>query len=33
MIKKKKEEINFEEELFLEGLFDEFEEDKVYAAS
>ena len=33
MIKKKKEDINFEEELFLEELFDEFEEDKVYAAS
>lgn len=33
MIKKKKEEINFEEELFLEEFFDDFEEDKVYAAS
>jgi len=33
MIKKKKEEINFEEESFLEDFFDDFEEDKVYAAS
>lgn len=33
MIKKKKEEINFEEELFLEEFFDDFEEDNVYAAS
>ena len=33
MIKKKKEEISFEEESFLEELFDDFEEDKVYAAS
>jgi len=33
MIKKKKEDLNFEEDLFLEELFDEFEESNVYAAS
>ena len=32
MIKKKKEELELEE-FFIEEMFDEFEEDKVYVAS
>jgi hypothetical protein len=32
MIKKKKEDLELEE-FFIEEIFDEFEEDKVYAAS